>query len=178
MIINKPTTHRVLLSIIFSMVICPVGNCQSLSPVEINAAGLEVASGNYSLSYSIGGAITTTIGNGINILTQGYQQPNIYVVTSIQSIGYGNAVISVFPNPTRGILNIKLSNISTAETCNIGITNALGINCSLSREYFEFANNREVTLDIGDLKLGVYFFSLISKKDNSQVAFFRVVKIN
>jgi hypothetical protein len=165
------------MSIIFCIAFWQNENCQSLSPVEFNTAGIEVVSKKYSLSYSIGGTMVNTLNNEKEILTQGFQQPNIYIVTSIHSAENLQVSVCAFPNPATEYINIKLSNISIPETCSIEITNSMGRVCDLSQEYYEFHNNREVSVDVSRLKSGIYQFSLISERDNRKVAFFRMVKI-
>src|SRR5271157_3600388 len=95
-----------LLFFYLGLVIFQTANSQSLAPSEINSAGLNIYFKSYSLSYSIGGAITNTLENGPGILTQGFQQPNIYVVTSIQTLENTKVEINVYPNPVKDYLSI------------------------------------------------------------------------
>ena len=52
-------------------------SAQSLSPQVIASAGGYASSGGVSLSWTLGETFTTTLQNGNNILTQGFQQPFI-----------------------------------------------------------------------------------------------------
>ena len=77
---------------------------QQLSPEVISSAGDYQEAGGYSISWTLGEPVTETFTGVDNILTQGFQQTNLVVisVSETPSLDW-----SVFPNPTADILNIQ-----------------------------------------------------------------------
>lgn len=63
--------------------------------------------------------------------------------------------ISVFPNPTDGVLNIKLDN---SNCCNYMITNYIGQNLISG-----IGNNGEMRLDLSQFENGVYFITIFTE---------------
>ncbi len=61
------------------------------------------------LSYTAGEAVISTVENDSTVLTQGFHQPN-YVVTALEYTFLPGAV-SVFPNPTSALLNVRLAGL-------------------------------------------------------------------
>ncbi len=82
-------------------------NAQSISPDVVASAGNQSSIGSAELSWTIGEPVVDTYDNGSSILTQGFHQPQI-VVTAIDEPDLGLEGISVFPNPSTYLLNIKL----------------------------------------------------------------------
>lgn len=78
---------------------------QSLSPSVIPTSGSYYDTGQASLSWSLGEVIIPTISSGSIMLTQGFQQPEIQVWTSIQqpSVCAGSAIWVKFRST--GIIN-------------------------------------------------------------------------
>lgn len=97
------------------MLICIIGLCgslvqaQSLERTVIGSAGLAIQNGTAGLSFTVGEVAT----NSANLLTQGFQQPNIVNNTSTLDLSKTSQKAIVFPNPTVDILNIK-SNLPEA----------------------------------------------------------------
>ena len=79
----------------------------------ISCLGEYFSNANGSLSSTIGEPVTETLSGTEKILTQGFQQS--YLVTSIQENYPSGLIISVFPNPTTNILNIKVEKADRAE---------------------------------------------------------------
>lgn len=85
-------------------------------------AGSHAIVGDLSVAWSIGEPITTT-GSGANaIATQGFHQPQIDFITVIVPI-HSNADWQLFPNPTRGALQLYTS---SPEADHADVLNALG----------------------------------------------------
>lgn len=81
---------------------CNPSNCvaQTLSPMVISSAGAYFNAGGNSLSSTFGEAITATLTNGNNVLTQGFQQPykmtlnvKAYLQGYYQNTGYMQNVL-------------------------------------------------------------------------------------
>lgn len=75
--------HRLLHSLLLTLLLCTCGRAQSLTQVLIGSGGSSVNAGSIHLSSSLGepivGVQTPGIG-GMEFLTQGFQQPNIFSV--------------------------------------------------------------------------------------------------
>ncbi len=85
---------------------------------QLNTQSLLSTAGDYfeaetiTLSWSLGEIATETL-NGSNItLTQGFQQTGLAVVGINKPIPSANISISVYPNPTTGIVNLKIINFA------------------------------------------------------------------
>lgn len=89
---------------------------QTLSPSVLPAAGAYFSAANGSLSWTLGETVTPTLQSGSNILTQGFQQPEVQVRTGTITGPFcpgGNVVV---PFLSSGI--ISASNIFTAQLSN------------------------------------------------------------
>jgi len=84
-------------------------NAQSLERTAIGSAGLAVQNGTAGLSFTTGEVAT----NSANLLTQGFQQPNILNNVGTLKLSEMSKKANIFPNPTVDILNIK-SNLGKA----------------------------------------------------------------
>lgn len=82
---------------------CSFMNAQSLERTVIGSAGLAVQNGSAGLSFTVGEAAT----NSANLLTQGFQQPNIINNSGTIHLDKSNTLAIVYPNPAVDILNIK-----------------------------------------------------------------------
>lgn len=82
---------------------CSLLKAQSLERTVIGAAGLAVQNGSAGLSFTTGEVAT----NASNLLTQGFQQPNVVNNTSTLTLDKTQTSAIVFPNPAVDILNIK-----------------------------------------------------------------------
>jgi hypothetical protein len=97
------------------IIICIIGlsaswmHAQSLERTVIGSAGLAVQNGTAGLSFTVGEVAT----NSSNLLTQGFQQPNIVKNTDILDLTKTGQKAIVYPNPTVDMLNIK-SNLPAA----------------------------------------------------------------
>lgn len=78
-------------------------NSQTITPYVINSCGGEGSAGGVTLNYNIGETFISTIDNGVNMITQGFLQPeggkfNLlanYTVTSISCIGKQDGSITI-----------------------------------------------------------------------------------
>ncbi|WP_026232209.1 T9SS type A sorting domain-containing protein [Neolewinella persica] len=75
--------HRLIQTLLLTILLCTCGSAQSLTPVLIGSGGSSVTAGSIHLSFSLGepivGVQTPGIGN-MEFLTQGFQQPNTFSV--------------------------------------------------------------------------------------------------
>jgi len=101
---------KFIFSIVVAVAICANINAQSLTPTVFSTSGSTFENANFSLSYTIGEAITATVSTNNNILTQGFQQPVYDVVSNITD--YANSLsvnTNVFPNPTDKLVHVEFN---------------------------------------------------------------------
>lgn len=92
-------------SIIFGL--CLVAGPKLLSAQEVIAtAGGHATVTGISLSWTLGEPVTNTVSNGTITLTQGFQQPRL-ISTAIDDKLIPGLDLSVYPNPSSSILNLK-----------------------------------------------------------------------
>jgi hypothetical protein len=68
------------------------------------ASGNYSESSNYSIAWTLGEVVTSTLTFPNNHVTQGFHQSDIYVVGVEE---YQQLNISVYPNPTNDIINVR-----------------------------------------------------------------------
>ncbi len=84
-------------------------NAQSISPQVIASAGTHYTGSNAQLSWTVGEPVITTVSNGSNIITQGFHQ-TLLTIISVEEQSIAGVNVSVFPNPTSDMVNINLVN--------------------------------------------------------------------
>ena len=82
-------------------------NAQTLSSSVIGSTGEQFATASGFLEWTLGEIMTETYTKGSFYLTQGFQQPATIKVTSLEEAE--EATLWVYPNPTIGVLNVKIS---------------------------------------------------------------------
>jgi|WetSurMetagenome_2_1015567.scaffolds.fasta_scaffold406275_2 hypothetical protein len=73
----------------------------------VTTAGNTYANSSGGISYTIGEGISETLSSGNITLTQGFQQPNIFV-SLVREIKNSGLSVLVYPNPTSGIVKLKI----------------------------------------------------------------------
>jgi len=102
--------------IIMLMLIGNKSNGQTVSPSVLPSAGGYYEAGNASLSWTIGEAVTNTLQTGSNVLSQGFQQPEVQVKTGTLSGPFCPGQNVLVPFISYGIFSI--GNIFTAQLSN------------------------------------------------------------
>ena len=123
---------------------------------------------NGSISYSIGQVVYTSAQGSNGNINQGVQQPyDIGVVTGIDEVGIN---LSVFPNPTSGLLTLTVAD-DDASLLSYQLFDAAG-------RMIETRNklNSTNTISLDGYATGVYTLSV--SRENKQVKSFRVVRNN
>jgi hypothetical protein len=93
-------------------------NSQSLTPFAITSQGSSTVNGDAMLDWSIGEAVILTHYIEEAILTQGFHQPEVQIISS--SVSENNFDVQVYPNPSidkvfinsSGNINWTLFNLS------------------------------------------------------------------
>lgn len=124
------------------------GYAQSLE--LISGGGSYAENSNGSLSWSIGEPVIMTVEGSANHITQGFHQSDIRV-SGIEDIA--GTDISVYPNPTSGLVNIVVNN-----TVYLQVYDAQG---RLMKEAQLTGSFNE--LDLSDVNRGVYILHFRSE---------------
>ncbi len=130
------------------------------------SAGGDAEGDNGSISYSIGQVVYTSAQGSNGNINQGVQQPyDIGVVTGIDEVGIN---LSVFPNPTSGLLTLTVAD-DDASLLSYQLFDAAGRMIDTRNKL-----NSTNTISLDAYATGVYTLSV--SRENKQVKSFRVVR--
>jgi hypothetical protein len=130
------------------------------------SAGGDAEGDNGSISYSIGQVVYTSAQGSNGNINQGVQQPyDIGVVTGIDEVGIN---LSVFPNPTSGLLTLTVAD-DDASLLSYQLFDAAGRMIDTRNKL-----NSTNTISLDGYATGVYTLSV--SRENKQVKSFRVVR--
>lgn len=136
---------------------------------SVNSAGGEATGLGGSASYSTGQVVFTAISSATGTVVQGVQQPwEIFVYPGIDEQIERNEPAIVFPNPTNGLVTIKIQDESW-EKCMVSLWDNQG-QMLLQCEF----NDRQFDMDLSLYARSVYFIRITSAEGNIKV--FRIVK--
>lgn len=121
----------------------------------------------FSLQYSVGEAVVTTAtgSSGNLVLTQGFQQENLYPV-SIEEGVFALLDFQYWPNPARNLLNFTISSDKLL-TLNAGIYDLLGRPTGLPIQNLRIQAPVETTFNLERLAEGSYY--LILKSESGKI---------
>ncbi len=141
--------------------------CVSLySQSNTVSAGGDADGDNGSISYSIGQVVYTSAQGSNGNVNQGVQQPyDVGVVTGIEEAGIN---LSVFPNPTSGLLTLTVAD-EDASLLSYQLFDASG---RLVDSKNKLNSTNAISLD--GYATGVYTLSV--SRENKQVKSFRLVR--
>jgi hypothetical protein len=134
---------------------------QSAERYVISTCGGSYFDGiNTAIDYTTGELMITTLSNGSNILTQGFQQPFFNKFVSVPEVPDNNLQVILFPNPATDHLNITISHASD-QHCRVCIYDMLGQ--LLKDEYSEAGSggNINMNIDLQSLATGDYFVRIM-----------------
>jgi hypothetical protein len=146
-----------------------LGYGQSVSPEVTASAGEHFAGANAQLSWTIGELMVETYMMGSSQLTQGFHQTNL-IVTAVGDIAESFQV-SVFPNPTIDVLNIKWSEVSGPLTLSLYDVTGKQL---LSQQALDQTMSK--TVDLSTYAAGNYFLQLINQESKT-IKTFKILKV-
>jgi len=136
---------------------------------SVAASGGNASGAGGSVSYSVGQTFYVTAFGTNGSVSQGVQQPyEISVITGIDDIFGIDLNFSVYPNPTSGMLTLKVENDELND---------------FSYELFDISGrkirieklmDRETRIDMADLNSSTYILRVI--KANKEVKSFKIIK--
>ena len=136
------------------------------SQINTVSAGGDADGDNGSISYSIGQVVYTSAQGSNGNVNQGVQQPyDVGVVTGIEEAGIN---LSVFPNPTSGLLTLTVAD-EDASLLSYQLFDASGRLVDSKNKL-----NSTNTISLDGYATGVYTLSV--SRENKQVKSFRLVR--
>lgn len=152
---NKTTMKKILITL-FCCGCMYSGFGQTLQPDIIAASGGSGSNGNVNINWTIGQPLATKMTNGVVTLTSGFQQGNLKITTieELQDISW----LTVFPNPIQSKLIIKTDlNIQNLKLDVLSLDGKFITTTAITTD--------EQTLDLSNLKAGVYFIKIYTEKE-------------
>lgn len=146
---------------------------QSLTPSVIASGGQNLNFNNINYSFTIGQLAVPSFTNG-NMLTQGFQQPEIIKIQQPE-INKENINVEFFPNPVSEFLTISVTSSEIIDELTIQIFDVTGKTCNFKSNIFESDNYTKITIPAETFNSGQYFISLIVNNKFSKSL--KIVKI-
>jgi len=157
--------HLFLISFFCLSIVCCFAQ-QVLSPEVIASQGGTFQSPTLEVSYTVGemAAINTITGNSF-ILTQGFHQPDKFVVITVNEIDSDLGLL-VFPNPANAELNIKL-NIARNQQFKVECFDAAGRLIGTPFQINHLPGEQNYLFNISGLAPGAYLLRLSDAKSGT-----------
>lgn len=148
---------------------CVLANSQSIERDVIATAGDHFIAPTFSLSWTLGEPVTETISNDDLMLTQGFHQGSEFKLTAIREPLAEQFDITVFPNPTPDILNIRF-NSEMNEIITVQLYSMSG-----EKILFERTQDKNIQLNLANLSNASYLLSL-RKNDGALITTYVINK--
>lgn len=156
------TIIKLILNISFPLQLC----AQSLSPSAVSSAGGYFVTPSVSLSSTVAEmTMVQTFTSTGNILTQGFQQPEDFLVDLNDGVDNSSTIL-IYPNPTDGQYSISYIAVQSGKN-NIQLYNLVGQIVSMCIVESVQGENR-VNMDIRSLNQGVYLLMIDLKDDKGK----------
>ncbi len=145
-----------------------ITSCSGLLAQQVvTTAGNTFANSSGGISYTIGEGISETLSSGDITLTQGFQQPGIFV-SLVSEVKDSGLAMFIFPNPTSGIIKLKIEKgILPGMQYLLYDTNGK----LLSQKKVESV---ETEISLGELQEGIYFLRI--QTGTAELKTFKIVK--
>jgi hypothetical protein len=155
-----------------ALVIGTVSLAQSIAPQSVNSSGTKMSQANGSLSFTVGEllVLSQTDIDG-NLLGSGFSTGATLTTASIQESDSTVLDVSVFPNPTSDLVNIRI-NHSKLEQVVVSIVDLKG-KVVYNGKYAGISNT--IRINTTDYALGTYVLSL--KNNANQIyGIYKIIK--
>lgn len=165
--LNFSSMKQLLLSLL-GLFWCSWSFGQSVSPEVIASAGEHFETATAQMSWTLGESVIETYeGSGSNMLTQGFHQTNLMIVAVDNPDD--NFQVTVFPNPTTGMVNIAATELTVLQQLELTDANGrvLVLQSDLSPNH---------TLDLKGYTAGTYFLRLRAKDQNT-IHTYKIIKL-
>jgi len=133
---------------------------QSLIRSVITVTGSTSFENNGTLTYSVGEAVTGSLINAENAITQGFQQPTLRNFYKEEAAKLAINAVEVFPNPVINNLTI-LFNIRTDKILFANLFSSRGVE-NINTQY-EISESGSIVIEMGKYPAGLYVLHVYSK---------------
>jgi hypothetical protein len=154
----KTTKHLSLLIFLFI-------SYTSVSQELISASGNSHQSGNMHITWSLGELMTETFSSPSNLLTQGFNQPQL-TVTNVPVNEINDFTVLLYPNPTHSFINIQIDDTRNDEFRIYAIDGRLLATEEISGSI--------TTVDFQQFESGIYLVKIL--RDQSHIKTFQIIK--
>jgi len=140
----------------------------SLKAQEVISPGSKTqTTAGHELSWTVGEAVTTTISDGTNTLTQGFHQSKL-IVTAIDELLVSDLELKVYPNPTSEFVIISSNKLYDKSSYSL---------FNLSGKLLEnkIISASETRVNLKNYASGTYLLKL-QYKPNQSLQTFKIVK--
>ncbi len=159
-----------LLILMFAVFITTFIKSQTIYPdVMPNFAGYT-SNENFQITWTAGEQFYETITNEVTILTQGFNQTT-YLTSDISESEFSNIKITVYPNPTPTMLNIKISKQENLDDLEYFVSDMQGKIISIKK----VSSNVE-QIDFSNFADNMYFLQVRNK--SKVIKTFKIQKNN
>ena len=165
-VLNMKTIFYLLFLVIWT---CNVSG-QSLNPEIVSSAGETYQGSSMQIDWTLGELSIVTIQNASKQITQGFHQP-IYTITSVNELPQELGEVNVYPNPTSGIIMIKI-NLDNTQNVRVQL---IDFNGKLIWTKKENGSQIEWDESIKNLPNGTYFLNLMFN-GNKHSQTFKILK--
>ena len=142
-------------------------NAQTASPELVSSSGDSFNNTSYQLDWSIGECVTATHSAGDYVITLGFHQ-NTYNITSVVDLR-ADIEMSVFPNPTSDLINLKLTDFQNLSGLSYVITDISGKVLAKNKIL-----STSQTLNFTNYTDGTYLISIT--ENNQLIKSFQIIK--
>ena len=152
------------------LVLCQVGYVLTIQAQNtVPATGGNATGAGGTVSYSVGQVTFNTYSGTNGTVAQGVQQPyEISVVTAVENTEGITLEYKVYPNPTRGLINLTIKPLDN-ENFRFKLYDMNGILLQDKK-----AESEETEISMERLSSSVYLLKVI--KDNLEVKTFKIIK--
>lgn len=131
----------------------------------VSTQGDSYSNSSGIVDFTIGEVVINTLNDGSNDLTQGFHQTN-WTITSVEDISNYN--VSIFPNPTDDVINVKTSVFEGVYYVFYDINGKLLKEGNLT--------SGQTPIDVSQFAAGSYILTLNNKSENLKK--FKLIKQN
>lgn len=158
------------LVIFFVLTNCFVLNAQTFTQEVNSSAGGYYKQINGSMQFTIGEPLTETYTDTTATLYQGFQQGSYIIVSVTEQPIIADLNISLYPNPSSGIFNLKVESNETT-VFKIDVVDAQG-KCIIHKE--TNSKNSEA-IDLSNFASSIYYVTITNTEKN-YIKTFKIIK--
>ena len=155
-----------------AMLMGTMSYAQSIAPQSVNSGGTKMTQANGSLSFTVGELVVLNLTDSQgNTLGGGFTAGATLTTASIQETDAAVLDVSVFPNPTSDLLNIRI-NHSSIEQVVVSITDLQGKEV-YNGKYAGISNT--IGINTASFSTGNYILSL-KNSSNAVLGTYKIIK--